>query len=144
MNSLLDSFHSISLPGVIFPKGLKLYVVISIPSRSTCIVIVGSSRFPFTLTFTDILSCCFSFLASTNPRKTNKQKPVANKIRVNKVCSIKQLLGIFPIIFLLFYNRKKQNYKFVQNIYCFLFGNVTIFESCTPQMTLLFIKLLNW
>lgn len=50
----------------------------------------------------------------------------------------KEPLGIFPIIFLLFYIREKKNSKFVQNSYCFLFHNGTNLKSCTPSMSSLF------
>lgn len=71
MNSLLGCFHSLSLPGAIFPKGLKLHVVTSIPS--TCIEIVGIWWLSFIATFTDLLNCFASpaILAET-PGKVKK------------------------------------------------------------------------
>lgn len=140
MNSLLDSFHSISLSGIIFPKGLKLHII-SIPlGPAHC------NNWEFMVTFCSdfhwlVIKLLFSFpgiLAAT----PGKKYTTVNKIRLCNVCSIKQ--RIFFIIFLLFHIREKQNYKFIQNSYCFLFHNVTILKSCTQCHHFLssFIKLL--
>lgn len=105
MNSLLDSFHSIRLPVVIFPKGLNLRVFISIPSKTTCIVIVDNSWLSFA-TFTDfLLNCYFSFFAVLT---ATSGKNVVNKIKQYHVCFIKHRTAV---LFLLFYIRQKHNYN---------------------------------